>query len=305
MSDPAAWSFLAEDAADWRAVLLFDVAARTGLLDTTGTVEELAQRHALDPRAVRALLEGLVSFGFAESADGDVYRVGDGGTAASTIRHHADVIRQWSLMEERLAEPVIDRRPGRSGKDLARWLDALATGARDNVDWVVETCLQACPGAASALDLGGGHGVYSVGLARRGVSTVIQDRPGVIEIVTPEMERQGVAVLAGDFHEVLPDREFDLVLLAGVAHTMAPERLSSLYRRLRGVVRPGGALVVMAILGGTRRRRRVFSIQMLTVGNGGGTFSAAEHLAWLADAGFEDVVVQMSDDDRADVIVAR
>jgi hypothetical protein len=44
---------------------------------------------------------------------------------------------------------------------------------------------------------------------------------------------------------------------------------------------------------------------MLSVGNGGDTFSEAQHRQWLAEAGFERVGVDVSDDGRADVIVAR
>jgi len=300
----SSWNFMAEEAADWRAVMLFDTAARAGLLGETGTVDEIASQHGLDSGALTTVLEGLESFGLARRV-GEVFAVDLNHEVEPPIRHHADVIRSWTKLEQRLTAPRTSARAGRTGADLARWLEALAIGARAQAPWVVDTCLRHQPAARTALDLGGGHGVYAAALAERGCAVVIQDRPAVIEIVEPAMSAAGVEVFPGDFHAVLPGRQFDLVLLAGVAHTMAPERLAALYRRLRPVVSDDGALVVMTMFGGPQRRRRVFAVQMLSTGNGGGTFSADRHRAWLRDAGFSRVDVSPSSGDESDVIVAR
>jgi SAM-dependent methyltransferase len=300
MSDQ--WGFLAEHAEDWRAVLLFDTAARAGFLGESGTPAEIAERHALDPRAVQTVLEGLESFGLT-SRGGERFDFVDVAAIAPTIRHHADVIRSWARLPERVVEPIAENRPRRSGEDLARWLEALAVGSRSSADWVVATCREAAPDAASSLDLGGGHGVYAMALARSGLESTIQDRPEVIDIVHPTMLDAGVQTFAGDFHGVLPDRTFDLVLLSGVAHTMAPERLQSLYRRLRPIV--DQALVIMTTAGSSRRRSRMFAVQMLSAGNGGGTFTLEAHRRWLEDAGFSTIETAASDGEHPDVIVAR
>jgi len=59
-------SFLAEPGAvaDWRLVLLLDVAADTGVLGALpGRADEVAGRLRLDPRATRIVLDALAGWG--------------------------------------------------------------------------------------------------------------------------------------------------------------------------------------------------------------------------------------------------
>ncbi|MGH9266299.1 MAG: hypothetical protein ACRD1D_16570, partial [Acidimicrobiales bacterium] len=90
-------SFLAPpgEVADWRMVLLFDAAARSGALAALpGTAEEIAGRLGLDGHGLRVVLDALGAWGVVQRDDagGGRYALGagapDAGLAAG-LRHHA------------------------------------------------------------------------------------------------------------------------------------------------------------------------------------------------------------------------
>lgn len=140
----------------------------------------------------------------------------------------------------------------RSRAGTARWLAALGVPARRRAPDLVDACLEVARAATSVLDLGGGHGEYALEFARRGLDTWMQDLPMVIDIARGRgrLEDAGVTLFAGSFFEEMPQRSFDLVLLAGVAHALPPDRLQELYREVHAVT--AGTLVVPAAMGDDR-----------------------------------------------------
>ena len=153
--------------------------------------------------------------------------------------------------------------------------------------------------------LGGGHGEYGLEFARRGLTTVLQDRPVMLEF--PHRREAwaagGVELFPGDFFELLPEGPFDLVYCAGVTHTFDAEHNRRLYERLRPLVAPDGALAIVTFLRGSPRAR-LFAIQMLVVGNDGDTHSEDDYRLWLEEAGFGAELVGLDDREQA-LIIAR
>jgi len=195
--------------------------------------------------------------------------------------------------------------PARSSADLERCQAGMAARARTFAPKVVDACLARVPHAKRVLDLGGGHGEYSLEFARRGLSAVLQDRPAMLEF--PERrtvwEAGGVEPFPGDFFEVLPEGPFDVVFCAGVTHTFDGDHNRRLYQLVRPLVPDDGALAIVTFPRGTPRAR-VFAVQMLVVGNHGDTHSLEDYGAWLAGAGFamEPTVV---DELQQSLILAR
>ena len=283
---------------DWRKALLYDAAAEAGVLSALpGPPEVLAQHLGLDPRAVRMLLGALAVWDVVEVAPDGVYQAGTkmpDVDEEALIRHHGRAIRSWSLtIDDRLrGAPVAPPQPA-PGPNNARWFGALAVLARRWAPEVIDACLARIPGARTALDLGGGHGEHALELAGRGLQVTMQDRPEVAELARADgrLAQAGVEVFAGDFFEVLPDRSFDLVLWLNVAHTYDRARNVELYRRVRPLIAPGGALAVLAYIRGRDPRASILAIQMLA-GGGGDAHSAGDYAAWLAEAGFSSSEVQ-------------
>lgn len=239
-------SFLAPpgEESDWRMVLLFDAASGVGLdealAEGPASADELSSRLRLDAHAVRVVLEALATWSLVERDDDGRFHPGSSWPdrpSAASLHHHARAIRSWSVsIADRLRGigpgPAGDRQPP---PKVGLWLEALAVRACQCAPRVIDACLARLPGAATVLELGGGHGEYGLELARRGLAVTMQDRPEVVEVVGDRLRAAGIELVTGDFFETLPPGPFDLVLCAGVNHTYDAERNHELCHRAAGV----------------------------------------------------------------------
>jgi SAM-dependent methyltransferase len=193
----------------------------------------------------------------------------------------------------------------RPSNEVDQWQAGMAVRARTVAPALVDASLAAVPDARRVLDLGGGHGEYGLEFARRGLQVVLQDRPTMLAFPRRRevWAAGGVELFPADFFDALPEGPFDIVWLAGVTHTFDGEHNRRLYRSLRPLVAPGGAVVIVTFLRGTPRAR-VFAVQMLVVGNRGDTHAEEEYREWLGEAGFGMELVDV-DQLGQQVIVAR
>jgi SAM-dependent methyltransferase len=105
------------------------------------------------------------------------------------------------------------------------------------------------------LDLGGGHGHYSAALCRRHptLSSTILELPDAIRHAAPILAGEGlgerVAHRAGDvLRDDLGDGEYDLVLLAALAHHFDDAQNRALMVRIARALKPGGVVAVFEAL---------------------------------------------------------
>lgn len=286
-------SFLAPPGgvADWRMTVLFDALSSAGVLgQLPATADGAATALGLDPHSVRVALDALGAWGVV-ARDGDGrYTAGaeasDAGQAAA-IRHHARAVRGWATdLDARLRG---EAEPGRRAlTEPALFLDALAVNARRTAPALVDLCLARFPQAHRVLDLGGGHGEYSLEFARRGPAVTMQDLPPMIEVVRGRgrLEEAGVELFEGSFFDAVPDGPFDLAFCCGITHTFDGDRNKALFGRLRPVLAPGGGVAVATLLRGRGPLTDLFAVQMLVNGNGGDTHAETEYRDWLTTAGF-------------------
>jgi hypothetical protein len=290
--------------ADWRMVVLVDAAAGSGLLDALpGTADDLAGRLGLDAHAVRVVLDALGAWGVVgRHSDGDTdnYRLGADAPDAdgiASLRHHARAVRSWSsTLDKRLAGEPVEVRPGMPDPEL--FIDALAVGGRAAAPGVVDLCLDRFPDARSVIDLGGGHGEYSLEFARRGLRVTMQDLPVMIDVVRRRgrLTEAGVELVAGSFFNGVPPGPFHLAFCAGITHTFDARHNELLFRNLRPAVAGGGGVAVVTFFRHRQPMADVFAVQMLTNANGGDSHSEEEYRAWLGGAGFQadDAVVDVA-----------
>jgi formylmethanofuran dehydrogenase subunit E/SAM-dependent methyltransferase len=305
-------SFLARpgELADWRAVTLIDAADRAGLLEALpGTAQCVSAAAGTDTHATRMVLDALAVFDIV-ARDGDgPYRHGPVAPDVdqrAVLHQHAGVIARWThAVPERLAGRPPAPRGARDRSELARWLQSLGHRARRCAPLLADACLDAVSDPRRVLDLGGGHGEYALEFARRGLDVTMQDQPTVIDIARErgQLLQAGVTLFPGDFFDTLPEGPFDLVLLAGVAHTYPLERVGELYRRIHGVT--GQALAISTFLRDADAVTALFAIQMLTVGTGADTHSEDDHRTRLNAAGFASVERRAMEGETRDLLVAR
>ena len=101
------------------------------------------------------------------------------------------------------------------------------------------------------LDVGGGHGMYSVALCRRfaNLTCEVLDLPAAIEHGQSMVAEQGMAervrFRAGDLRSADWGRDHDVVLLFNVLHNLPADACRKALHDARAALRPGGTLVVV------------------------------------------------------------
>lgn len=293
-------SFLArpDEVADWRKVLTYEAAVEAGVLAALpASAAELAAGLELDQPALRALLEGLAVWGVVEVDEQGRYAGGTGMPSSeedAVLRQHAVVIRRWAtLLGDRLADRTAscDQLSSRAHPEVC--FNFLAANARRLIPSVLEICLRRFPQTKRVLDLGGGHGEYSLELARRELRPVMQDLPEVLELTDRDdrLTEAGVELFPGDFFATLPPGPFDLVLCAGVTHTLDAQRNLDVYHRLREIIAPDGGLAIVTFLRDRNPVASIFALQMLVATEGGDSHGEEDYRRWLGEAGYGNLEV--------------
>jgi len=150
------------------------------------------------------------------------------------------------------------------------------------------------------LDVGGGHGEYSVALCRKfpDLVAVLFDSPQTLAAgrkhVVAEKLGQRITFQEGDFLAGDLPTGFDAVLLFNIVHGFTAEQNMALFRKVRRALQPGGRVVVldqldknipMASLTATARLLALSYYHVL----GGRVYPFDEIAGWLEAAGFREV----------------
>lgn len=300
---PSELSFLSPpgEIADWRLIVLCDVAGAAGVFDELpGTAPAVARRLGLEAHGVRVVLDGLAALGVVQRRDDDAYAPGPGTPdpdTLATIRHHARSLRRWAMTVDHRMRGELGGDPIGMA-DPESFHDSLAASARKSAPQVVDACLVRFPDATTVLDLGGLHGEYSLEFSRRGLKATMQDQPRMVEVARRRgrLEAAGVELFEGDFFETVPDGPFDLAFCTGITHTFGAEGNVALFGNVRKVLAPGGGVAVVTFVRNRNPIAALFAVQMLLNEHGGDTHAEAEYREWLAGAGFtvDDGVVDLA-----------
>ena len=151
--------------------------------------------------------------------------------------------------------------------------------------------------ARRLLDVGGGHGLYSIKFCRRypNLSAVVFDLPEALDVaretITHEKMHDRVTVIEGDFCVDDVGVGYDVILLFNVVHAYLPEKNIELLRRLSSALNARGLIVILEQLSGKvigSAARALARLQALNFFNdlGGQTYTFREIASWLVNAGF-------------------
>ncbi len=276
----------------------------------------LARRVGADPRALTLLLDALAGLGVlvkhrASWSVAPALRpfLAEGPESAlGMLRHHARLWRAWSGLTDSVRtgrRVVVEHGSGfRRGPEAARAFTlAMRDGARRLAPGVAEEVpLRGC---RRLLDLGGGPGTYAAAFARRypGLRVTVVDLPDVVavgkELTAAERDVRGrISWCAADLDtDPLPPGA-DAAFLSHVIHSQTEAQVRALFGKVAAALVPGGVLVVRDFFLEPDRVRppsaSLFALNMLVNTEGGRTYTAAEVVAWLKEAGFRSAVRRRS-----------
>ena len=149
-------------------------------------------------------------------------------------------------------------------------------------------------GRKSLLDIGGGHGLYSIFFTSKypELRACVLDLPQVIEVTNENIQRYNagdrVDVVAGDYHTFRPTRKFDVVFLSNV--TPSPDELRLLLNRSHTFLSERGIVILRSfVTDSTPDVWSALSTLERYARRGRSGFTRADLTIALRDTGFSNV----------------
>ncbi len=291
-------------------------ALKLGIFDALSqgplTGEELAQRIGMHERAATALLSTLEAFGYVKRTSYGCY-VNTPVTAkwllSNSPSHLADFLTWWQQLVftfwDQYFEAVMQ--DGRPPLTMYEWLESQPDGwnvaqagfeatARLVVKDVVAR-IDLPLGSKRVLDVGGGHGLYSIELCRRHpeITATVFDLLGALERAKENSRASGlsdrVRILPGDYREDDLGSDYDLALVFNVIHAHQPEDNIRLLKKVAAALTPNGRVVILDQMDNkafgpmTRAANSLIGLAYFTLLSGQ-TFMYKAVTSWLSEAGF-------------------
>lgn len=280
------------------------------------SIQDLAAAVDAHPDGITALLRFLESQGYVE-ANGDQYTTTAMADRWATDAHGTNIVpwfRFWQdvvfpFWDDNLAEAI---RRGQPDQTVYEWLDdhpvrwpIAQAGFRAAGTILIDEILQKIElptDATELLDVGGGHGYYSMELVEStpGLNATIFDRPDALTVATEATAERAleerISVVEGDYttDDLGTSDKYDVVLLFNVIHAHDESGTRDLFARAKSVLRPGGRLIILDQFRDKGRMpvsRAGIGFVSLTylVTLGARVHEYADVVDWLRDAGFENI----------------
>lgn len=286
----------------------------TALDDGQRSAADLATAIDCDPDGIRLLANFLAVQGYLD-ASGDEYALTDmtrrwlTGAEGTNLGPWFDFWQElvFPFWRENAAAAVRSGGPAESfyewlGDDSEQWAVA-QRGFRSAASLLAPEVVDAATlpaDADSLLDVGGGHGQYSIRFCEQypELSATVFDLPEALDVAREDAAGAGigdrVTTHGGDYETDDLGAEYDVVLLFNVIHAHDPAEVQALLERAHDALAPGGRLLVLDQLAGTAR---------MPVPKAGLAFIAltyfvlldatihdvADLVGWLRDVGFGDL----------------
>jgi SAM-dependent methyltransferase len=272
------------------------------------TANEIANAIQADARGTELLLNTAVALGWLEKHDDHFFNTpiaqtclvrGGAGFLADTLKLESAFYRRW----EHLTNAVkTGQRPEENIRDeqLAEWVwrfeYALYAMARPVAPFIADALTLPEDRDLRVLDVGGGHGGYSIAIAQRypRVRAMVFELPRVVPVALQIIAQAGmserVSVQEGNFQHDDLGNGYDFVLIFGVLNGEPPEGRAALIAKAFAALKPGGRLVLRDFVLDPDRagpsEAAIFTLQMLLATNAGGLDTRDDWNRWLSDAGF-------------------
>jgi 2-polyprenyl-3-methyl-5-hydroxy-6-metoxy-1,4-benzoquinol methylase len=271
---------------------------------TTATV---AGELGLDPTVTQLLLDCLAAAGYVTGRPGGPYRLSRLAgrwldpdaplSVANFVAANQDYWSWWAGLDEVVRTGHTESHHA-SGPDDPYWRRYIL-GQRDLARLSAAYVARRVPvpgGRRRLLDLGGGHGLYSVQLCRRhpDLSATVLDLAGSAAIGREVVAAAGLAdritQVDGDVRTAELDGPYDVVLCFNLVHHLGPDEVAALFGRVRAALAPGGTLAVMDAFAVPSQRGAAAAtvLNLFTyLSSGVAGYAPAQLYAWFNDAGFQ------------------
>jgi 2-polyprenyl-3-methyl-5-hydroxy-6-metoxy-1,4-benzoquinol methylase len=270
------------------------------------TTAALADGLALDPTVSQLLLDCLAAAGYVTGPPGGPYRLSRVAgrwldpaaplSVANFVAANQDYWSWWASLDDVARTGRTESHHG-SGPDDPYWRRYIL-GQRDLARLSAAYVAKKVPvprGPRRLLDLGGGHGLYSVELCRRhpDLTVTVLDLPGSAaigrEIVAGAGLADRVGHVDGDVRTADFGGPYDVVLCFNLVHHLRPDEVAALFGRARSALVPGGTLAVMDAFAVPSQRGAAAAtvLNLFTyLSSGVAGYTPAQLHTWFAEAGF-------------------
>ena len=294
----------------FEAVLL---ASRLGVFEALRagpkSASTIAKEIKADERGARSLLDYLVPLGYLKESNGSysITAISKPLTAGSSF-NMADTFALYAGLFEFMREN--QEQAVRAGKPRViafEWFSqhppmwklfhSFEMSIAKQIEKDIISKVRLPSTARRMLDVGGGHGLYSIILCRRHpeLSATIFDSPTPLEetkqIIESERMGEQVNTRAGDFFVDDMGEGYDVALLFNIIHLFTPEKNSQLLKNVATALRSGGTIVIFdQFLGGEfgkvlRLGHTFYNLLFLTT-TGGQLYTFKEVSTMLSESGF-------------------
>lgn len=271
------------------------------LADRPADAASVAAAAGTDNRGMELLLNAAAALGFLEKR-GALFSnsplVEAGSDMANSLRLEGAFYRWGHLADAvRTGQRPEDNRYDEQPDDwVYNFVHALYNMARPVAPFIADALALPEDRPLRLLDVGGGHGGYSLALARRYplLTATVYELPLVVpvarEIIEPAGLSDRVSVQEGDFQREELGQGYDVALVFGVLNGEPPEGRPALIRKVFAALNPGGQIVLRDFVLDPDRagppEAAVFALQMLLATDAGGLDTSEDWERWLVEAGF-------------------
>ena len=270
--------------------------------------DDLAHELALDKNVTRMLIHCLHSTGYLERR-ADSYQLSRSArrwldpTSLQSVSHFvaacADYVPWWSNLRETITTgAIIDHHNEPTNSEY--WTRYIS-GQRDLARLTsgeVSRRVRISGQATSMLDIGGGHGEYSVAICRRyrGLRSVVLDIPGSAQvgarlISDAEMDDR-VRVVEGDALAAPFGHDHDVILCFNLIHHLSQDEVGLVFAKANAALRPGGTFYIMDGFAESSHKHRpaqAYASLFMYLSSGSRIYSGAAIKTALSAADFQSI----------------
>ncbi|HEX4437757.1 MAG TPA: methyltransferase [Solirubrobacteraceae bacterium] len=277
------------------------------LLEEPGSARQIAERLDLQPAGTRLLCENLVGVDVL-ARDGEVFSIDRrarkwldpaSDSYVGTWLEHTETYWAWYADLERIVREggsfEIHREPAEEAEYWRVYITGQYELARLSAGEVAKAIrLPASP--STLLDVAGAHGWFSAALCKRhaGLQATVLDLPGSArvgrQIITDAGMSDRVEHRDGDMFSSDLGGPYDGALLFDIVHHLSAEQITTVLRRIREAMKPGGTVAILDMFrsDGSRQRASAAALGLFFhLTSGADLHSPAELAGYLREAGFD------------------
>lgn len=300
-----------------QAYRVLGVAVRLNIFEALSggplTAAETARQVKASERGTSLLLDALESLGYVRQKEGRyintpmtvkwLLRRSPTSLAGGIPFFDSMVFDRWEHLDESI-------RRGKPALPGSEWLEQHPNGYRIYEEGMIAIARMAANEVIAKvklpvttrrlLDVGGGHGMYSIEFCRRypGLSAVVFDLPPAVAVARETITAEGmdgrVMAQAGDVWMDDFGDGYDVILLFNLIHVFSPDKNMELLHKIAGALKQGGMVVIMEQIPGKvfgSTTTALARLQALNFFNDmeTQTYAYGEIASWLTQVGFSNL----------------